>query len=187
MKSLTLLLLGAILLCSLLFFYYSPPPSNKTPSVVEDHEQGLMKGERQEQVVHWAQNNLPQTGVLQEGGKGFVYLKVDDDYINHLFSMLPLSGYKKPDYFRRPDAPGAHISVFFETERTHTGKIKEIGQTFSFTLIGLASVPPYSHEYVVLKVKSPELEELRERYGATPLLKDHDFHITIAKKKRRHH
>lgn len=139
----------------------------------------------QEQIIHWAQDRLPHEGVLKEEKGGFVYLKVDDDYIQQLYPLLQNPRYVMPPYFRRPDSPGAHISVFYVDERKQTGKIKEIGETFTFSIIGLAAVPPRYREYIVLKVYSPELEALRFRYGLSPLLKGHEFHITIAKKKRR--
>lgn len=141
----------------------------------------------QEYVVRWASSHLPQTGTLMEDKRGFVYLKVDDNYINQLFPMLPHSGYSKPAYFRRPDAPGAHISVFYIDERNQTGEIKEIGKQYSFKVVGIAAVPPKTSKYIVLEVESPELESLRKKYGLSPLLKGHDFHITVAKKNRRHH
>jgi hypothetical protein len=141
--------------------------------------------ENSEEIVHYAQDHLPKSGVLQEGYDGFVYLKVDDNYINQLYPLLHHSNYHKPPYFRRPNAPGAHISVFYTNERHRVGKIDEIGQRFSFTLGDLEIVPPHSREYIVLKVNAPELEKLRQKYGFQPLLQDHDFHITIAKKRHR--
>lgn len=142
-----------------------------------------------EEVVQWAQEHLPHTGVLEEDHQGFVYLKVDDDYINKLYPLLKHRGYTKPDYFRRPNAPGAHVSVFYIDERYRTGKIHEIGQTIPFTIKSLDIVPPTSHQYIVLQIEAPELEALRKKYGLKPLLKGHDFHITIAKKKHhvKHH
>lgn len=136
-----------------------------------------------EKILAWARERLPQTGVLREGKDGYVYLKVDDGYINQLYGQLSLSDYVLPPFFRRPDSPGAHISVFYVDERDRTGKIQEIGQQFSFNLIGLAFVPPKNQEYLVLQVQSPELEKERQRYGLSPLLKNHPFHITIAKRK----
>ena len=136
-------------------------------------------------ALQWAESHLPQSGILKEEHRGFVYLKVDDDYIEHLFQMLENTQYEKPPYFRRSDSPGAHISVFYTDERNRTGAIKELGQTYSFKIIGFAEVPEKTHEYIVLQVESPQLEQLREKYGASPLLKGHKFHITIAKKKAR--
>ena len=141
--------------------------------------------QEQEYIVRWARKNLPQTGTLREGRHGYVYLKVDDDYINQLFPMLPYRGYTKPPYFRRPDSPGAHISVMYVNERNRSGEIKEIGQKFSFRITGFASVPPRTHKYIVLEVDAPDLEQFRQRYNLSPLLHGHKFHITIAKKKRR--
>lgn len=137
-------------------------------------------------IIQWAQEHLPQNGILKEEKGGFVYLKVDDNYINQLFLMLSNPEYIKPPYFRRSDSPGAHISVFYVNERNQMGEIKEIGQKYSFKISGLASVPPKTHKYIVLQVTSPELEQLRKKYGLSPLLQGHDFHISIAEKKRHH-
>lgn len=154
----------------------------------ESYQRGF--SQQNEHVVQWARTHLPQAGVLKEAKDGFVYLKVNDDYIKQIFSMVPHSNYMMPSYFRRSDSPGAHISVFYVDERKKTGKIDEIGQKYSFVITGLNIVPPYSEEYIILEVKSLELERLREKYGLSPLLKNHEFHITIAKKKahmRRNH
>jgi hypothetical protein len=134
-------------------------------------------------IIQRAQNNLPHYGVLTEGNDGYIYLKVDDDYINHLFPILSNREYTKPPYFRRPNSPGAHISVIYVDERQQTGEITEVGQTYSFKIVGLNAVPSKTLKYIVLEVNSPELENLRKKYGLSPLLKNHEFHITIAKKK----
>lgn len=139
----------------------------------------------EEPIVQWAQDNLSQSGVLKEGRDGFVYLKVDDGYINQLFPMISNPGYVKPAYFRRPDAPGAHISVMYVDERNRTGDIAELGKSYSFKITRLAFVPPRTRKYIVLEIDCPELESLRKKYGLSPLLKGHDFHITIAKKQFR--
>ena len=53
-------------------------------------------GPQTEEIVQWARAHLPQTGVLKEDRGGFVYLKVDDGYINQLFPRLSDPGYVKP-------------------------------------------------------------------------------------------
>lgn len=144
--------------------------------------------ENEKKVMDWAQTHLSQTGVLKEGKDGFVYLKVDDNYVHQLFPLLDYPGYVEPPYFRRSDSPGAHISVFYVDERNRTGPIKEIGQTFSFKIARIALVPPHKYkEWIVMQVEAPELEKLREKYGVSPLLKNHEFHITLAKRRLRHH
>lgn len=140
-----------------------------------------------EALIQWAREHLPQTGILKEQKGGFVYLKVDDGYINQLFDKLSYAGYLKPPYFRQPTSPGAHISIFYEDERPQTGKISEIGHSFSFKIIDLAFVPAKTRRYLVLQVESPELMRLRQKYGLSPLLKGHSFHITIAEKRSKKH
>lgn len=135
-------------------------------------------------VINFAQEHLPKTGILKRNKEGFVYLKVDDGYIDQLFPLLSNPSYERPPYFRRFNSPGAHISVFYVHETQQVGKIKELGRRFAFKIKGLAAVPDRTREYIVLKVVSPELEQLRKKYGLAPFLKGHDFHITIAKKKR---
>lgn len=133
-------------------------------------------------LIHWARDYLPQKGVLKEQKDGYVYLKVDDDYINKLYPLLNYPGYIIPPYFRRPDSPGAHISVMYVDERSRTGRINEIGQVFTFALTDLVFVPSKSQKYIALEINAPKLEELRKKYGLSPFLKGHHFHITIAKK-----
>lgn len=146
-------------------------------------EKGYVQEEKVDPIVQWAQQNLPQTGVLTKGRGGFIYLKVDDNYIDQLFPKLSNTNYQKPPFFRRPDSPGAHISVFYVNESRIIDKITEIGQTFPFTITEVTSVPPKTHEYIILEVESPELEKLRVKYGFEHLLKGHKFHITIAKRR----
>ena len=137
--------------------------------------------------MRWAEYRLPHSGILKEKKDGFVYVKVDDRYIDSLLPILANDAYTKPPYFRREDSPGAHISVFYVSERGQAGTIKEIGQRYSFRINGLAIIPKKTQEYIVLQIASPELEQLRKKYGLSPLIQGHDFHITIAKKKHGNH
>ncbi len=128
---------------------------------------------------------LPHSGVLKDSGRGFVYVKVDDDYIYKLFPLVKKAGYDIPPYFRRPDAAGAHISVFYEEESKRLPDIQEIGRYFTFEPVKILEVyAGRGNFYIVLEVKSPELERLREKYGLSPLLKGYPFHISIAKKQK---
>ncbi len=135
-----------------------------------------------QEVVNYAREHLPLEGQLIVKSGGFGYLKVDDEYIHTLFPLLGLadSGYKKPPYFRSHESPGAHISVFYEDENVIPD---EIGQTFHFELKNIVIVRvSKTVSYAVLQVESPELEALREKYGLSPKLHGHEYHISIAKK-----
>jgi hypothetical protein len=138
-------------------------------------------------VVDYAKENLPLEGSLRMKSDGFVYVKVDDNYIHTLFPMLNLAeeGYREPPYFRSAQAPGAHISVFYEDENVFPEK--ELGKTYHFTLQKIIIVTPSkSTTYAVLQVDAPELEALREHYGLKPKLHGHEFHISLAKRVTKH-
>lgn len=137
-----------------------------------------------QQLVDYARQHLAMHGQLQMKPDGFVYLKVDNNYIHTLYPLLELSqeGYRKPPYFRSHDALGAHISVFNSNEHIQP---KEIGQTFPFEVKDIIIVHTNKNtSYAVLRVYSPELEKLRNKYGLDSKLQGHEFHITLAKKTR---
>ncbi|HEV8051038.1 MAG TPA: hypothetical protein VGP47_00980 [Parachlamydiaceae bacterium] len=135
-----------------------------------------------QEVFNYAQENLSMEGQLIVKSDGFGYLKVDDEYIHTLFPMLGIieEGFKEPPYFRTPEAPGAHISVFYVNENIMP---EEVGQCFRFELKQIVIVKPSKDtSYAVLQVTSPELEKLREKYGLSSKLFGHDYHISLAKK-----
>lgn len=135
-----------------------------------------------QQVVDYAREHLPLEGQLMQKSDGFVYLKVDDAYIHRLFPMLDLQdeGFREPPYFRSPEAPGAHISIFYADEHVRPA---ELGHHYTFKLEDIEIVHPSPYtSYAILQVKAPELEELRQKYGLSPKLFGHEFHITLAKK-----
>ena len=77
---------------------------------------------------------MPQNGILQEK-KGYIYLKLDDQYIHSLYHIIQKFDNKaqKPPYFRASDAVGSHISVMYERE-TENLKVEEIGKKFNFVV-----------------------------------------------------
>lgn len=136
------------------------------------------------EVISYAENHLPKEGILVQQSDGYAYVKVDDRYIHELFVRLNADAdFQKPPYFRRPDAPGAHISVIYKDEKV---KLQEVGQRISFSLNDIIIVrPTKTTSYIVLQVDAPELEKLRQKYGLKPKLKDHEFHISIAKREKK--
>jgi len=132
-------------------------------------------------VVDYAIQNLPLEGTLMKNPDGFVYLKIDDRYVHTLYPMLGLKeeGFKQAPYFRRKNAPGAHISIFYKDEHINP---KEIGQKFHFQPKKIVIVKAGNAKYALLQVDAPELEKLRSEYGKTSKLHGNEFHIAIAKK-----
>lgn len=131
-----------------------------------------------DEAVAFAEKHLPKSGTLVQQADGFAYLKVDDGYIHQLYPLLHADGFEEPPYFRRSDAPGAHISVIYENEKV---SLDEVGQVFDFELKNIKEVETKNGSFIVLVVDTPKLEELRKKHGLKPKLNGHEFHITIAK------
>jgi len=130
-----------------------------------------------QEALDWAKKNLPQQGVLEEDDEGSINLKVDPRYTDDLYERFVPFGYKKPAY-----PFGAHITVIHYLERKSIPKVDELGQTYTFKLYAFKQIRLAYRDFVVLRVKAPELEKLREKYGLTPLRDGNPLHISIAEK-----
>lgn len=124
---------------------------------------------------------LSKQGALKISDERLVYLDIDDHYIHQLFPLIGYIGVRKPDYFSM--GIGAHISVIYPNE--HTTDIHENKSTYSFEVISLFKAQTEDAIYFALKVKSPELLQLRKQYQLGPQLNLNgysiDLHITIGK------
>lgn len=141
-----------------------------------------------DKIVNYATQNFPLEGKLVIRKDGYGYLKVDNRFIDTLFPLLDLQdeGFRKPPFFRRPDSPGAHISVFYKRDNVHPEE--EAGQTFHFTPKKIVIVKAGKYvKYVILQVEAPDLEQLRKKYGLPEKLNGNEFHITLGKKTIRQH
>ena len=127
--------------------------------------------------------DLPQpsgVGQLRLKGNGFVYLDVDNQYIEQALSLIPLQGKFKPTS-TQPKKMGAHISVIHQDEMISNDIwiLQEAGEYFTFEVKELRYVDRGGRRLWLLAIDSPSLEELCTSYGLKPKLKNHDFHITI--------
>lgn len=122
-------------------------------------------------------------GTLRETEDGFVYIDLDDAFIYGLIRYIEPYGFVEPPYFGKPGLVGAHISLFYVGEKPQRA-IEEIGREFSFIPTTTQIVKPPSWEDVeevfIIEVDSPELEEMREKYGLEN--REIPFHITIGVK-----
>lgn len=139
----------------------------------------------------------PQTvhslaGRLYVTPKNWGLLSVPNSLIRGAFDALHEIGLELP--YNADGRLNAHISVFRPEDIELIGgadKIQERGHTFSYTLGPLQVVEPEGWKEMdrayFIKVISPELEDLRKSYGLAPRPKDgkHDFHITVAVRKRK--
>jgi hypothetical protein len=138
---------------------------------------------KQNEVVAFAQKNLPTQGILKKNQDGYVYLKIPDRYVKVLFPLIKEPGFAIPYAIRRHTKIGAHISVFYKGETAPFGQMSEIGKVYSFEPKSIKRVRAGRKEYIILEVFAPGLENLRKRYGLPPKLLNHEFHITLAEKR----
>lgn len=130
-------------------------------------------------LFKYVQEYMPKTGTLRITNKGFVYIDLDDNHVMQILKQLKDSRYAINRSFSNV---GSHISVMYEDE-SKGKKIKEFGKKFSFTPLGFYTMVMDDREYFMLAVDSPELAKLRQRYGLSPKLNGHTFHVTLGVRK----
>lgn len=141
--------------------------------------------ENQPQVIETVVQ-FEQKGILKQKDNGYLYVEVSRDFIAEALPLIDAQGkIVPPRHYTSKKGIGAHISVMYENEQilNEIWEIKELGQEFTFTVMELRTVKLNKDNKVkklwLLAVAAPELEKLRESYGLSSRLKDHDFHITI--------
>ena len=141
--------------------------------------------ESQSQVIETVVQ-FEQKGILKQKDNGYLYIEVSRDFIAEALPLIDAQGkIVPPRHYTSKKGIGAHISVMYENEQilNEIWEIKELGQEFTFTVMELRTVKLNKNNKMkklwLLAVAAPELEKLRESYGLSSRLKDHDFHITI--------
>ena len=130
-------------------------------------------------------------GTLKQKKDGFTYINVSNDVINGLYRLVDDENKQQPPYREdKYNNVGAHITVIgvSEVREFDLWDIPEIGNEYSFFAKDFISFSPDwegVEKVWALQVESKDLESLRRKYGLTPKYKGHDFHITIAIRKRK--
>lgn len=124
-------------------------------------------------------------GVFKRTKEGFYYLDISEDFIEKLFPYFLSEGAHKPFF-----PMGAHIPVISceESEIYQLPKdIKELGQTFQFSLRKFIVIYPNFHHLEkiwALTIESEQLNHLREKYHLTSKLCSQDFMMILGAKPR---
>lgn len=141
--------------------------------------------ENQPQVIEKV-IQFEQKGILKQKANGYLYVEVSRDFIAEALPLIDAPGnIVPPRHYTSKKGIGAHISVMYEDEQIskEIWEIQELGQEFTFTVMELRTVKLNQRNKMkklwLLAVAAPELEKLRESYGLSSRLKNHDFHITI--------
>lgn len=141
--------------------------------------------ENQPQVIEQI-IQFEQKGILKQKKNGYLYVEVSRDFVAESLPLIEAQGkIIPPGHCRTKRGIGAHISVMYENELISNDiwEIAELGQEFTFTVIELRTVKMNKRGKMqklwLIAVDAPELEKLRENYGLSSKLHNHDFHITI--------
>ncbi len=167
MDSMRFLHLAFLLLLSFGLLEAKAPGSDKISDYIFDH--------------------LDTIGTLEKDKYGFVYVKIDDDFIYKLYELIQDQGFKPPPYFGGVEMHGAHISVIYSGESDHyrIGDIEEVGSKIKFSCKECEIVHPKNWHGVTdaytITVDAPSLQKLRKKYGLPKAA--HNFHITIGIKR----
>lgn len=128
--------------------------------------------------------NLEGIGKLCVKSNGYVYLDVSNAYVDSVVPHLSVGeGFEKKS--TKPKKVGAHISVILEDEmiKHQIWEVPESEELFTFTAKEVRQVDVTTRAGTkrlwLVAVECPGLERLREKYGLSPKLKGHDFHITL--------
>ena len=127
-------------------------------------------------------NLLPCYGVLKKTLSNYLYLDIDDRFIDQIFPLLGKPELTKPDYFT--DYIGAHISVVYPDESIAIKDKINLFETHYFKVEGIFYAKIANKTYYALSVNAPSLSLIRKQMSLQikPCFKGYmiDFHITIA-------
>lgn len=138
--------------------------------------------------------NLAGRLYVKDGSRGtWGMLSVPNALVRGVFHAMDETGIELPPT-GADEQLNAHITVFRPDEIAQIGGpdvlLNDRGKVFRYTIGRLVEFEPAGWPEVakcwVLRVHSPELQELRRSYGLSSLPNDgkFDFHVTVAVRKR---
>lgn len=138
------------------------------------------------ELMDFAQKNLICDGKLYKNDDGYLYLKINDDFIYKLFGFVCASDKQLPDYFSESKNTGAHISVVYPGETLKIFQYNSLGQTCEFVLGSYFRAQIQNKIYFGCTIESPKLKQIRTDFGLGSQLNFKGiyvpFHFTIATK-----
>jgi hypothetical protein len=106
------------------------------------------------------ENNLPLSGILNWKQDGFVFLKVDDRFMNILYPKIQREGFEKPFSHM-----GAHITVIDPSLAKNAALPQEDlrNREFSFTITDCGIVNSHQKTFCVLGIESKGIVWIRKQ------------------------
>lgn len=143
-----------------------------------------------------AATNHPLAGRLYVAKSGWLLLSVPNALIRGVYDAMTVPGAELPraGALNVPGVPSdllnAHISVMNadEVKKIGADNINERGHMFGYSLGHLKEITPRNIAGIskvwALQVSAPSLAAIRKSYGLEPLLNGHQFHITVAVRRK---
>lgn len=139
------------------------------------------------ELLTYAQECLPHSGILKQTDEGFLYVELPQEYVFDLLPMMQDSDLCPPPYFYAGKV-GAHITVASASEMQYIGfpKVPELGKRIFFSIGNFSKVHleksglGEDKDIYMLTVHAPKLNQIRFRLGLPKKGKDFSFHITVA-------
>lgn len=119
-------------------------------------------------MLNYINEMLNNTGTIEQTENG-VYLQLSEEYLRKLTKMLP-------DYILPNNAK---ICIITKNESKKLAHLAESGKKIKFKPLGFFKVVNDEKEYFMLAVDSPELSEIRQKYGLGASLNDEAFNLTL--------
>lgn len=136
------------------------------------------------ELMKFAETNLICNGVLCQKANGYLYLKINDDFIFGLSQFVHESDKQIPNYFSEPKNSGAHISVVYPEELLRKVEHDSLGKILEFNLSRYFRAKVQDKVHFGCTIESLQLEKIRAELGLSSLLNFRGilvpFHFIIA-------
>ena len=115
-------------------------------------------------------SDLPRVGYITRNPTGYVFLDLNDGWIDNLESIMEKFGYQRPPYFYGGQGVGAHVTIlpaFYG--KKHPDTDVEVGRKITFKISGAAPFYPRYGEYgteaiYMIRIESPDLDHVLESF-----------------------
>lgn len=132
-------------------------------------------------------SHLPKVGYITRNFTGYVFLDLNDDWIESLESIMEKYGYQRPPYFYGAQGVGAHATILPAVYgKNHPDSDVEVGRKIAFEISRAAPFYPRYGEYgseaiYTIKIESPELDQVLKIFNEPEYKPGYGggFHIVV--------
>ena len=132
-------------------------------------------------------SGLPRVGYITRNPTGYVYLDLDDAWIDNLGSVMEKFGYETPPYFYGAQGVGAHVTILPADPygKKHPDTDVEVGRKITFKISNAGPQYPRYGEYgteaiYMIMIESPDLDQVLQSFNEPDYKPAYGgFHIVV--------